>query len=87
MKIETPLTAESPIRLARAVLGLRQRDLAALVGVPPQRVSDWETRLREPTPDQLRRIWTTLATIQRGEPITAGSGETSDPSPADTRLG
>ena len=44
------------IRIARRVLGLRQRDLADSIGVPPQRISDWETGLRAPTPEQSQRL-------------------------------
>lgn len=44
------------LRVARVARRMRQRDLAQLVGVPPQRISDWETGLRRPTPQQLENL-------------------------------
>ena len=55
----------SPLRLTRITLGLRQRDLAAILGVHCQRISDWELGLRQPTPEQIRRLTTALADLQR----------------------
>ena len=44
------------LRVMRVSARKRQRDVAAQLGVAPQRISDFETGLRNPTPDQLRRI-------------------------------
>ena len=44
------------IRTLRALLDLRQRDLARMLGVPAQRVSDWELGLRFPTAHQAHRL-------------------------------
>ena len=46
----------NPLRLVRTMLDLRQRDLARMVGVPSQRISDWETGLRFPTENQSRHL-------------------------------
>lgn len=40
------------IRVIRVMARLKQRELAALVGVPRQRVSEWELGLRRPTREQ-----------------------------------
>lgn len=44
------------LHVARVRRGLRQRDIAAQVGVAPQRISDFETGVRHPTPEQVSRL-------------------------------
>jgi transcriptional regulator with XRE-family HTH domain len=53
--LKTPQRVVGPeqLRMARLRLRLRQRDIAARVGVAPQRISDFEQGLRHPTPDQV----------------------------------
>ena len=41
------------LRLARVRVSLRQRDIAARLGVAPQRISDFEQGLRHPSPEQV----------------------------------
>ncbi|MGH9867087.1 MAG: helix-turn-helix domain-containing protein [Candidatus Polarisedimenticolia bacterium] len=48
------------LRVWRARHGVRQRDLAKMLEVAPQRISDWETQLRRPTPTQLVRLFAVL---------------------------
>jgi len=44
------------LRIARVSRGLRQRDLAGLMPIAPQRISDFETGVRRPTPEQVSRL-------------------------------
>lgn len=48
------------LRVARVRLGLRQRDVAKMVRVAPQRISDFETGVRFPTQEQLNQLITGL---------------------------
>jgi DNA-binding transcriptional regulator YiaG len=58
------------LRVARVRRRLRQFDLAKLVDVPPQRISDFETEVRRPTPAQLRKLWEVLGGV---EPCSEGA--------------
>ena len=44
------------LRIARMLLGLRQADLAAAIGVAQHRISDWERNIRTPTQVQAARL-------------------------------
>ena len=56
MKHGAPEFQPWDLRVMRVGARKRQRDVAAHLGVAPQRVSDFETGLRNPTPEQLRKI-------------------------------
>lgn len=43
-------------RLTRLTRRLRQRDVARELGIAPQRVSDFETGVLRPTPEQIARL-------------------------------
>jgi len=53
MSIQSGVIDPDRLRLARLKHRHRQRDIAARVGVAPQRVSDFEQGLRHPTPEQI----------------------------------
>jgi transcriptional regulator with XRE-family HTH domain len=44
------------LRVARIRRRLRQRDVARQLNISPQRISDFETGVRFPTPEQLTRL-------------------------------
>lgn len=44
------------IKIMRIKAGLRQHDLAARLGIPPNRLSEIESGRREPSPQVLQRI-------------------------------
>ena len=52
------------LRVARVRRGMRQRDVAELVSVPAQRISDFETGVRRPTLEQLERLWEVLGAVE-----------------------
>ena len=44
------------LRVARVRLGLRQRDVAKIIDVAAQRISDFEIGIRVPTEGQLKQL-------------------------------
>ena len=44
------------IKIARLKVGLRQYDLAALLGIPPSRLSEFESGRRKLAPDIIEQI-------------------------------
>ena len=71
MKAEPTSFDRRMFRLARLVLELRQRDLAQALGVPPQRISDWEQGLRRPSAQQFDRLVQALTESPRQDNLLA----------------
>jgi transcriptional regulator with XRE-family HTH domain len=44
------------IRTARKLAGLKQEQLATMIGKPRRRLAEWENGYHEPRPDMLARI-------------------------------
>ena len=63
--IHSPANASPPLmRVARAVRGLTQREIARATGLSVWRVWNLEHGLSEPTADEIVKLWGALSTSE-----------------------
>jgi transcriptional regulator with XRE-family HTH domain len=80
-KLQPAVVDPDCLRLARLKNRFRQRDIAARLGVAPQRVSDFEQGLRHPGPEQVA----VLAEVLGREIFASTSENVGEPSPSRNR--